>query len=88
MVYLKNCWFLRKEIVLLPTPEWALKIVKVECALYNREVPKLKWVKKRTTAMIRVRTAHRNHNPLHRAELGDVMEKSEGTEAVYKSRDK
>jgi hypothetical protein len=41
-----------------------------------------------TTATIRVRTAHRNRNPLHRAELGDVMEKSEGTEAVYKSRGK
>jgi hypothetical protein len=39
--------FLRKEITLLPAPEWALEIVKVECALHNRPEPKLRWVKKR-----------------------------------------
>jgi hypothetical protein len=41
-------FFRRKgEVALLPTPQWALEIVKEVCAEYHREVPKIKWGKRR-----------------------------------------
>jgi hypothetical protein len=68
--------FLRKEITLLPTPEWAVEIVKVECALHNRPVPKLKWGKKRANGFGTVGQYKRYENGTIRVSVGrDNQEK-------------
>jgi hypothetical protein len=68
--------FLRKEIALLPIPEWALEIVEAECALSNREEPKLRWIKKRANGFVTVGKYTRYQNGVIRVSVGrDNQEK-------------